>query len=107
MEVGALDYIEIVLTPFGAPIGMIERGALDFGIVVGEVNDQLIGAGRERLEDLFVGLEPLGLGYAGQHLDHAVEDDGIRSEVKRGKISVVAIDFVGEKDGEIVGLAGG
>lgn len=107
MEVGALDYIEIVLTPFGAPIGMIEGGALDFGVVVGEVNDQLIGAGRKRLEDLFVGLEPLGFGDAGHHLKHAVEDDRIRSEVERGEIGVVAIDFVGEKDGEIVGLAGG
>ncbi len=86
---------------------MIESRALDFGIVVSEVDDQLIGAGRERLEHFLVGSEPLGLGDAGEHLEHGVEDDGVGSEAKFGEIGVVAIDFVGEKDGEFVGLAGG
>ena len=39
LEVGALDQVEIVLTPLGAPIGMIESGALNFRVVVGEVDD--------------------------------------------------------------------
>ena len=34
-----MDKVQIVLTPFGAPIRMVKGGALDFRVVVGEVND--------------------------------------------------------------------
>ena len=102
-----MDYVEIVLPPLGAPIEMIEGGALDFRVVVGEVNDQLVRAGRERLEHFFVGVEPLGLRNAGHDLEDTVEDDGVGSEMKLGKIAFAALIIAGKKHGEIVGLASG
>lgn len=99
--------VEIVLTPRGAPIRVIESGALNLRVVVGEVNDQLIGAGRKRLEHFLVSVKPLRLGDAGHDLEYSIEDDGIRSEVELGEINVAAVLFAGEEHGEFVGLAGG
>jgi len=107
LEFGALDQVEIVLTPFGAPVGMIESGALDFRVVVGEVDDQLIGAGRKRLEHFLVGVKPLRLGDAGHNFQESIEDDGIRREAELREIRVVGVIFAGEEHGEFVGLAGG
>ena len=102
-----MDQVEIVLTPLGAPIGMIEGGALDFRVIVGEVNDQLIGAGRERLEHFLVSFEPLRLGNAGPDLQDLIHDDGIGSEMKVGEIEFAAVFITGEKHGEFIDLAGG
>ena len=107
LEFGALDQVEIVLTPFGAPVGMIESGALDFRVVVGEVDDQLISAGRKRLEHFLVGVKPLRLGDAGHNFQESIEDDGIRREAELREIRVVGVIFAGEEHGEFVGLAGG
>jgi len=77
LEFQAADEIVIVLTPLGAPVGMIERGSLDFGIIVCEVDDQLIGAGRKGLQHFFVGIEPQRLGNAWNNLDDGVEENGV------------------------------
>lgn len=37
------DQIEVVLAPLRAPIGVIEGCALHFGVIMGEVDDELIG----------------------------------------------------------------
>jgi len=102
-----LHQIEIVLTPFGAPIGMIESGALDFRVVVGKVNDQLIGARWEGLQHFLVGVEPLGSGNSGPDLEDLIHDDGLESEVEFGEIEFAAVFITGEEDGELVILAGG
>jgi hypothetical protein len=86
LEFGALDEVEIVLTPLGAPIWMVKGGALNLRVVVGEVNNQLIGAGRERLEHFLVGVKPLRFGDAGQDLQHSIQDNGIGAEVKLREI---------------------
>lgn len=80
VEFGALDKVEIVLTPLGAPVRMVKGGALNLRVVVGEVNDQLIGAGRKRLEHFLVSVKPLRLGDAGHNFQESIEDDGIRRE---------------------------
>lgn len=102
LEFGVADEVEIVLTPFGTPVGMIEGGALDLGVVVSEVNDELIGAGRKRLQHFFVGVEPLRLGSARAKFEDAVEDDGIR---RKGLIRVLWV--MREEHGKFVGLGGG
>ena len=80
LEFGVLDEVGIVLTPLSTPVRMIERRALDFGVIMSEVNDELIGAGREGLQHFLVGVEPFGLRNPGMHLKDAVEDEGIGRE---------------------------
>lgn len=88
LELGVADEVEIVLAPLRAPVGMIESGALDFGIVVSEVNNELIGAGRKKLQHFLVGIEPLGLRNAGANFDDGVEDDGVGIELDSVEVGV-------------------
>lgn len=107
MEFGAADEVEIILAPLGAPVGMIESGALDFSVVVGEVNDELIGAGREGLQQFFVGIEPLGFRHAREDFHHAIENDDVRIEVEGRKIDGTSVGVMQEKHGQFVGLSRG
>ena len=50
LEFRIADEVVIVLTPLRSPIGMIEGGSLDLGVVVGKVDDEMIVARRKRLE---------------------------------------------------------
>ena len=52
--------IEIILLPFRAPFGMIGGGALHLGVVVRQMDNQLVRTGRKRLQHFFVRAEPLG-----------------------------------------------
>lgn len=104
LEFGAAHEIEVVLAPLCAPIGMIEGGTLNLGVVVGEVDDELIGAWGKKLQHFLVGIEPLGLGNAGADLDNGVENDGVRIEiyvVKSETVSEQCREFVGAGSGEI------
>ena len=65
LEFLAFDEVEVVLTPLDAPVGVIEGRALDFGVVIGEMNDELIGASGKRLQHFLVGVEPFGLWNSG------------------------------------------
>lgn len=65
MELGAFDEVEVVLAPFGTPVRMIESRALDLGVIMGEMHDELIGTRSKRLENFLVCVEPLGLRDAG------------------------------------------
>ena len=95
------------MAPLGAPIGMIERGALDFGVVVGKVNDELISAGWKRLQHFFVSLEPLRLRNTREDFHHAIENDRVGIEVKGRKVDGAAVGVACEKQREFVGLTGG
>jgi hypothetical protein len=46
LEFWTADEIEIILAPFGTPVGMIGGGTLHLGVVVGEMDYQLVGARR-------------------------------------------------------------
>lgn len=98
LEFGVADEIEVVLAPLRAPVGMIESGTLDFGVVVSEVNDELIGAGRKSLQHFLVGVEPLGLRNARANFDNGVEDDGVGIELDSVEVGVAR-----KKDGKLVG----
>jgi hypothetical protein len=95
-----------VLAPLGAPVRMIEGGALRFGVVMSEVNNELIGAGRERLEDFFVGVEPLRLRNTGGNTEKLIEYDGVvvNEGRKIGRLLPVAAD---EQGRESVSFGGG
>jgi hypothetical protein len=81
LEFGTADQVEIVLAPLRAPVGMIKGGALDFGVIVGEMNDELAGARREGLQHFLVRVEPLRLRDARANLNDAVEHDHPGSKV--------------------------
>lgn len=102
LEFLAFDEVEVVLTPLGAPVGVIEGRALDFGVVIGEMNDELIGASGKRLQHFLVSVEPFGLWNSEMHLQDAVENDGIGIE---GELLETRI--VREEDGKFVGFGGG
>ena len=61
LKFGIADQVEVVLAPLRAPVRVIKGGALDFGVVVGEMNDELVGARGKRLQHFLVGVEPLRL----------------------------------------------
>src|ERR1700756_1361689 len=82
---------------------MIEGGTLNLGVVVSEMNDELIGAGRKRLKDFFVGVEPLCFRNAGAKTEDAVENNRIGRERGEGVKAGVAR----EKRRELVGFGGG
>ena len=88
MERGAADEVEVILAPLGAPIGMVEGGALHFRIIVSKVDDEFIGTWLKRLQHFLVRVEPLGFGYAGAELQDGVEDDGAGFEVHVEQVEI-------------------
>lgn len=77
LEFGTADKVEIVLTPLCAPIGMVESGTLNFGVVVSEVDDKLIGTRGEGGQDFFVGGAPFRGWCAGAEAEKLIEDDWV------------------------------
>lgn len=77
------DQIEVVLAPLRAPIGVIEGCALHFGVIMGEVDDELIGTRGEVLQHLFVGIKPLRLGNARRDLQYLIENNGVGADKGR------------------------
>jgi len=103
LELGAFDEVEVVLAPFGTPVRMIESRALDLGVIMGEMHDELIGTRSKRLENFLVCVEPLGLRDAGAKAEDRVENDAIgRKRGQRMKTRVAS-----EESGEFVGFGGG
>jgi hypothetical protein len=86
LELGTAHQVEIVLSPLRAPIGMIESSALHLGVVVSEMDDELIATRGEGLEHFLVGIEPLRLGDAGHNFEDLVENDGAGFEGKTIKV---------------------
>src|SRR5690348_1909361 len=80
LECRAADGVEVVLTPLRAPVGMIEGGGLNLGVVVGQMHDELVGSGRQRGKHFFVGGEPVGLADVVGHLQDLVDGNGFEVE---------------------------
>ena len=83
LELRIADQIEIILTPLRAPIGMIKSGALDFRVIMSEVDDELVGACRQGSEHFLVGVKPLGLRDARRDLENPIKDDRIVLDEER------------------------
>ena len=105
LEVGIADDVVVVLAPLRAPVGVVGGSALDFGVVVREVDDEFVGPGRQRGEHLLIGVEPLGLGNAWRDLENAIDDDRFGIDLG-GRIELVDVDAgigcLGEEDGQLV-----
>lgn len=88
---GATDGVEIVLPPLRSPVRMIEGGGANFVVVVGEVDDEFVGAGRQRREHFFVGRQPLVFADIPGHLEDLIDGHGIHVESRgQGRIHRVA-----------------
>ena len=105
LEFRIADEVVIVLPPLRTPIGMIEGRSLNLGVVVGQVDDELIVARRKRLEDFLVGFEPLRLRNTGSDAEDLVEDNGIALDEGRefGGLLPIAAD---KKRRKFIGFGG-
>ena len=87
LELGALDHVEVVLAPGGAPVGVVEGRAAHLVVVVGQVDDDLVDTRAERRELLLVPRSPVFGGDAGRYLNGAVDETRFRDMLANAGIA--------------------
>ena len=94
-ELGAGNDVVVALAPSRAVVGMVDGDGLEFGVIVGEVDDEFGQSGLEILDGVQVKVFPASSGDGGSG-----DDDGIQKNVFVGKGGAQSGSCVGSEHSE-------